>query len=216
MAPGASITSLGPNGYNNAPCLFGCFDSRFQPNINFQNGTVNLGGRSAAGRGHHRGRGVVGGYGYSYAYPYPVVVVPVQDQEVEQSEYEAEPPAPTVYERRPVVRLAPNPTPGTEDDSRYGQHYLDSRERREPVQEEATPRRDMTPEPEPIPIIVIFKDGHQKEISNYAIVGDTLYELGAVTSHKIKLADLDLKATADKNEERGVEFNLPGVYKPKA
>jgi hypothetical protein len=215
VAPSASVTSLGPNGYNSAPCLFGCFDSRFRPNINFQNGTVNLNGRQGGGRGRHHGNGNVGTY--VYAYPYPVAVDPgYQDQEQQdaQQEYEAEPPAQTIFDRRGSVRPAPNPTPA-EDDPRYGQHYLDSRERRAPMSVEA-PRPAAAPVPDPLPIIVVFKDGRQKEISNYAIVGDTLYDLSALTSHKIKLADVDLKATADKNEERGVEFNLPANLKPKA
>jgi hypothetical protein len=103
-----------------------------------------------------------------------------------------------------------------DDDSRYGEHYLDSRERRQPVKEEPVARVEPAAIPDPEPIIVIFKDGRQKEIKNYAIVGDTLYDLGAAVSHKINLDDVDLKATINKNEERGVEFSLPANLKPKA
>ena len=67
---------------------------------------------------------------------------------------------------------------------------------------------------EQIPVLIVYKDGHEQEIQNYAIVGDTLYELGAFTSHKIKLADLDLKQTIEKNEQRGVDFSLPANHKP--
>ena len=57
--------------------------------------------------------------------------------------------------------------------------------------------------------LLIFKDGHQQEISNYAIVGSTLYDLTNGRSKKVQLADLDLSATVKENDERGVEFQLP-------
>jgi hypothetical protein len=57
--------------------------------------------------------------------------------------------------------------------------------------------------------LLIFKDGHQQEISNYAIVGSTLYDLTNGRSKKVQLADLDLSATAKEKDERGVEFQLP-------
>lgn len=61
--------------------------------------------------------------------------------------------------------------------------------------------------------VLIFKDGHQQEISNYAIVGDILYELSDDRSKKVKLADLDLTATIKENDQRGVEFQLPAATK---
>ena len=57
--------------------------------------------------------------------------------------------------------------------------------------------------------LLIFKDGHQQEISNYAIVGSTLYDLSDGRSKKVQLADLDLQATVKQNDQRGVEFQLP-------
>ena len=53
------------------------------------------------------------------------------------------------------------------------------------------------------------------EIGNYAIVGETLYNMSGSTgvtgrrAFKIALADLDLDATIKANEERGLEFHLP-------
>lgn len=61
--------------------------------------------------------------------------------------------------------------------------------------------------------LLIFKDGHQQEISNYAIVGPTLYDLSGGRSKKVQLADLDLSATVKQNDERGVEFQIPGQSK---
>jgi len=56
--------------------------------------------------------------------------------------------------------------------------------------------------------VLVFRDGHQQEVSNYAIMGQTLYVLDTRT-HKIALGDLDLPATIKLNDDRGVEFHLP-------
>jgi hypothetical protein len=77
-----------------------------------------------------------------------------------------------------------------------------------------TPREPPTqPAAEPVQdqpsTVLIFKDGHQVEVANYAIVGATLYDLSDGRSKKVQLADLDLPATVKENDERGVEFQLP-------
>lgn len=64
-------------------------------------------------------------------------------------------------------------------------------------------------EPPPIPTTLIFKDGRQLEIENYAVVGQTLYDLTPGHSRKIAIADLDLPATQKQNDDRGVTFQLP-------
>ena len=46
-------------------------------------------------------------------------------------------------------------------------------------------------------------------MDNYAIVGSTLYDLSGGQRHKIALTDLDLRATAQQNDDRGVDFELP-------
>lgn len=67
------------------------------------------------------------------------------------------------------------------------------------------------PEPEspPDPTALVFKDGHQIDVGNYAIVGQTLYDLTPGHPRKIALADLDLPATEKQNDDRGVSFQLP-------
>ena len=57
--------------------------------------------------------------------------------------------------------------------------------------------------------VLVFNDGHQKEIQNYAIVGQTLWILSDARATKIPLADLNLKQTIKTNEDRGVEFLGP-------
>ena len=55
----------------------------------------------------------------------------------------------------------------------------------------------------------MYKDGHQVEVQNYAVVGNMLYDLTAGRHRKIAIADLDLKATAKQNDELGINFRLP-------
>ena len=66
------------------------------------------------------------------------------------------------------------------------------------------------------PVVLIFRDGHQQEVSSYAIIGTALYESAGYWStgywtRKILLADLDLPATITANQQRGVNFILPSA-----
>ncbi len=99
-------------------------------------------------------------------------------------------------------------------DSRYGEHYLDSRERNRPQpapedrprqEAQATPpQEDHTPA-----TVFIFKDGHQVETKNYAIMSGTLFDFSGKTLKKIQLDDLDSAATQKANDDRGVQVKLP-------
>jgi hypothetical protein len=62
------------------------------------------------------------------------------------------------------------------------------------------------PEPPAPPTVLIFRDGHQSEVHNYAVTGQTLWIFSEERARKVPLADLDLDATRTANEERGVEF----------
>jgi hypothetical protein len=142
-------------------------------------------------------------------YSYPVAYgddTQAQQQPSEPPVEVVEAPAPTVFENRSEYD-APAARPS----------YAAPAESREPRAESAAaeparkaPAPDTsTPEAEPTTILV-FRDGHQIEIGNYAIVGDTLYDLaGNSKTHKILLADLDLEKTVKVNEDRGYEFRLP-------
>ena len=57
--------------------------------------------------------------------------------------------------------------------------------------------------------VLVFRDQHQNEIQNYAIVGQTLFDLTPGHSRKVALADLDLEATQKQNDDRGVSFQIP-------
>ena len=57
---------------------------------------------------------------------------------------------------------------------------------------------------------LVFRDKHTEEVQNYAIVGQTLWILSAQRARKIPLAELDIPATKKANDDRGVDFQLPG------
>lgn len=208
MAPGvpASVTSLGPNGYTNPCNQPGCANAFFLYPFGSTPSSIAKPTHSGGHHGGHHGGNGYGGYygGYAYIpYAYPVAVpVPVQPEETAEPE-EPEPPAPTVFERRSVVQPVP-----------YSNNVVAA-----PAADTEPKHTNLSPvSEEKIPVVVVFKDGHQQEIpnGNYAIVGDLLYDLSGPIAHKIKLADLDIAQTIQLNEQRGVEFSVPAGYKPQA
>jgi hypothetical protein len=58
------------------------------------------------------------------------------------------------------------------------------------------------------PTILVFQDGRRVEVQNYAIVGPTIYEF-TPERRKLVLAELDVDTTVKVNEERGVIFKVP-------
>ncbi len=95
-----------------------------------------------------------------------------------------------------------------------GQYVPSGGSRQSELDHEALATRQQRPGPAPeVPdqpqTVLVFKDGHQATVDNYAIVGSTLYDLSGGKRHKIALADLDLKATAQQNDDRGVDFEVP-------
>jgi hypothetical protein len=110
---------------------------------------------------------------------------------------EEETPAPTVFEnRRPA------------NSSRYGEHYTDSREQQVASAEPAPAVAVNESESNDLQTVLIFKDGHEMEVSNFAIMGDYVFVLTG-KRRKIPLSELDLGATQKANEDRGTEFNIP-------
>jgi len=129
--------------------------------------------------------------GYYDPYPYPYVDYPPNDDYAEDPSY----------------------------DSRGTRDYDDRQALNDDYRAELnTSRPQQTPAPtDPVTVqpstVLIFKDGHQQEVSNYAIVGAILYDLGGGRSKKVQLSDLDLTATIKENDQRGVEFQLPAETK---
>lgn len=77
-------------------------------------------------------------------------------------------------------------------------------------------RASMTEQRELPPAVLVFRDGRRQEVSSYAIIGPALYASGSYWTNgywtqKILLADLDLAATVQANQQRGVHFVLPSA-----
>jgi hypothetical protein len=124
-----------------------------------------------------------------------------------------EAPGMTVFERRRTYDLIGDSERPRDD--RYGEHYTDSREQRglaEEREEKPSPSESQKPLEEPVSTILIFRDGSHREVRNYALMGNSIYDLGVKPGQgkmKILLADLDIPATVAANDQRGIEFKLP-------
>jgi hypothetical protein len=57
--------------------------------------------------------------------------------------------------------------------------------------------------------VLVYRDGHDKRIENYAIFASTLWNFAGARTEKIPLDSLDIPATIRVNEQRGVDFQLP-------
>lgn len=96
-----------------------------------------------------------------------------------------------------------------EQELRQREDELRAREEQDAYARQPQARNETPVQPVPSTVLV-FRDQHQQEITNYAISGKTLWVLSDhVLTKKIPLTDLDLTATAKLNDERGVEFQVP-------
>ena len=205
---GPSVTSLGPRGFKGGGGVF------------FGATTNGFGRRGFGhnGRVHFRGRTpfvgipiavpvgvpvwVDSGMGYAYDGTDPSV----------DDDYEV--PGQTVFEHRRtyVPRVA---SYDREYDNTRGNAASDQQASKESQAQAAESAK--TPAPPPAPetpqptSILVFLDGHKIEVTNYAILGDTLYDLTPGHPRKIALAMLDLNATEKLNSDRGVDFNVPAA-----
>jgi hypothetical protein len=74
------------------------------------------------------------------------------------------------------------------------------------------PPQRISATPEAENTILVFRDGHQVTIQNYAVAGNTLWILSEHAAKKVVIADLDVPATQQANEKNGVEFRVPGAH----
>jgi len=77
------------------------------------------------------------------------------------------------------------------------------------AQAPAAPRAPSKPETASLTVL-IFKDQHREEVHNYAVVGSTLWVFSEQRARKIPLDQLDVPATQQANDERGLDFRVPG------
>ena len=180
--------------------------SSFAPSnagVNFHNQIS----RSGTHRHHHTLSGTLYYYPYIYTVPVPYASDVNNDPEADDddSEYQG---GPTIFDRRGAGRdsYIPPSYPGpahVRPDAGSGSTELGSAE------SGSTQAAAELPEPPQPPTVLVFKDGRQLEVGNYAIVSQTLYDLTPGHRRKIALADLDLSATEKQNDDRGVTFQLP-------
>ena len=172
---------------------------------------------------HHRGNGCrncytypyypyypsyyVDPYSYGYGYANPVVI----------EDRSSLPGAGTFNSSSPVYRQsAGNDSVIDEQGGRFYERTVTERSS-EPLPDSDTRTR---PSPTPPPVsanggeendvrtLLIFKDGRQMEVSNYAIMGTTVYVFTG-DRRKIPLNELDVDATVKANEQRGTDFHVP-------
>jgi hypothetical protein len=146
---------------------------------------------------HNGGRGAIYGVPYFYPYTYDAGQYD-ENQPVEQPAEDEYLGGPTIFDRR---------GPGTgrpAEDENYAEEKSPSKPA--PVAEE----EPVSNQPD---TLLVFKDGHQLEVSNYAIVGTTLFDLSDGHRHRIPLSELNLTATAKENDDRGIDFQLPAGVK---
>jgi hypothetical protein len=194
-APPSSVTSPGFGGrpVNGPPPSVTSVGPRgFVPKT-----TVPLSTPVNDGRHHHHSRdnNFTGPYWYAYPVPYeadPNTYADAPDVNNDDADYQG---GPTVFDRRgsgersyipPIQDVAPA----------------------HPQDQSEEPTSASAPAPAPSTMLV-FKDGHNLEIGNYAIVGATLFDLTPGHPRRIPLADLDLDATKKQNDDRGVNFEVP-------
>jgi hypothetical protein len=82
---------------------------------------------------------------------------------------------------------------------------------REYLRPPAAEARATTSQEKPLSTVLVYRDGHQLEVQDYALMGNTIWVLGDQTTRKIPLTDLDLDVTQKLNADRGVEFVAPAT-----
>jgi len=177
--PPTGVTSIGPNAH--------------VPNSRSPLSTSNV--PRDGDRHPHRHHRAEDGLPFVYAVPVPYAVdMGATENDADDSADDNYQGGPTIFDRRgygaesyvPPVRDVPAPHSAQAADV--------------PVADSHPPQA---------PTLLVFKDAHKLEVGNYAIVGQTLFDLTPGHARKIALADLDLEATRRQNEDRGVTFQLP-------
>jgi len=167
-------------------------------------------------RGNHRRSN----FGVPFGYGYPLYVPTYETQPEAAPEPAADVPSGNAMDREMWSRAAEredqnikrNDAAATGNanasDPRYGEHYLDGREagRAGASKPDAAPAREEDNGPS---VVLMMRDGSRVELGNYAIVGQTIFDLGAGRRKKIALADLDMPATQKANDALGLDFKLP-------
>jgi len=150
---------------------------------------VRIGNRYSRGFYGRRGYYPYAGY-YPYYGWYTDPLFDADDQDSYSGEYS---PAPVPYR----------------DDSRTQRDLDQLNGKVDRLQQSVEARNRPKLDPEPATALV-FRDQHVEEVHNYAISGGTIWVLNDQAGKKIPLAQLDIPATVKINDDRGVDFQVPG------
>jgi len=202
-----SVTSFGFGGH---PGFFGVPPSVTSPNFGVvPNPGVWHHPHGEFGHGqHHRNSGFVNPYyGGTYYVPYVYPGYVMDPMVSDSGPYDAV--APEQSSAADSLQQEINSLKTTIND--YRQELRRNRPEPELDSHEVVPApsQQQQPVPDQPKTVLVFKDGHQSMVMNYAIVGSTLYDLSDGHTRKVSLAELDLPATMKQNDERGVEFRVP-------
>lgn len=210
--PGPSVTSLGPHGWDFGPVLLGNrhFHNGFNNGVFGHNGF----GVGAFGRnGFNNGAFGFGGQAWPVFVPiytpYGVPVYPMMYSEPDPAS--TDPSAndtSSLYIPDPNYSGAYGVRPPMQPRSQTNSADVHEQPPAVTTMPDQTAEPPSPPEQQPATVLV-FKDGRKLEVTNYAIQGATLYNLGENGPRKVALADLDVKKTVSENDNRGVEFKLP-------
>lgn len=153
------------------------------------------------------------GVGYPAAYPPPVIVV--QSQAAPAGDPNAAHPTPPAQPL--TIELRGDRYVRINSDDTSGAETIDVAS---PPAVRGSGAPDFSARPatahETQPVVLVFRDGHREEVSEYTIAGGMLYTRGDFYANgswtrSIDLATLNLSETLDSNQSRGVPFQLPSA-----
>lgn len=204
---GGSVSSFGHGGYVQTGS--GVAFSGHSSSGHNSSGQRSLGSTWHSGNGfdrHNRRNANGDAFVYPYVYPY-VYGVPYADlnddndnaDDDDDSQYQG---GPTIFDRRGSGRDSYIPP------TYEGPAHAQTETATGTAPDTPTPAQQQQETPH-APTTLVFKDGQQLEVENYAIVDQTLYDLTPGHRRRIALADLDLPATERQNDDRGVDFQVP-------
>ncbi len=195
LAPAPSVTSIG--GPRHLPPPLPSVTSIPNYGYRYHNGNFN---------GHYGNRGYRNG-GWAYAVPY--YYYPMDDAGAYGYDYVGGGNGPDMYSGPP---LGPDQNPHIvveQPPSRPYNGMYDTPGREAYAAPPPPPAPDAVVDAKPgEPSVLVFRDGHRQEVTNYAIMDDNVYVFDKVHK-KIALTDLDVPETVKANDDRGLEFKVP-------
>ena len=112
-------------------------------------------------------------------------------------------PPPSVYEPDPTVGIA----------AELADLHREVTEMRQAMMQGPMPengpypaQQAAAPQPPPPPLVLVFRDGTRTEVHDFAVIGDTFWDLSSHPTRKIALNQLNLDASIQATQARGAEF----------